>query len=119
MKVLWTMFKGLFSYWKFEDKEEFWDWYWYEQIPDKRYWGENLYEVWDTLKWTLTLGSLRADIRDAWNLKYAERHYGYSKTFEKEGYFFQSGGHWLFAPSDKSFQYGVPSYGDIEDTMGE
>ena len=59
IRMFMTMIKGLFSYGKFENKEEFWEWYWCDQIPDSRYAGENLYECWDTFVFNITGKEMR------------------------------------------------------------
>lgn len=104
IKMFATMIKGLFSYGKFKNKEEFWDWYWHEQIPDSRYSGESLYECWATFLYIITLGSLRFNIKMWWAIRFGKKDYGYSWTFGKDGYFILKG-EW-FVPFDKSFSYG-------------
>ena len=104
IKMFMAMIKGLFSYNKFEDKEEFWDWYWNEQIPDSRYPGESLYECWDTFLHLITFGPLRFNIKMWWATHFGKRDFGYSWTFNKNGYFILDG-KW-FVPCDKSFTYG-------------
>ena len=99
-----TMIKGLFSYGKFENKEEFWDWYWNEQIPDERYSGESLYECWTTFLYIITLGPLRFNVQMWWESKFNRKNFGYSHTFGKNGYFIKDN-KW-FVPCDKSFSYG-------------
>ena len=98
-----AMICGLFSYGKFENKEEFWDWYW-EQIPDPRYPGEDLWECWDTFKHYATGKHIAWNVRMWWEYHSNKRNFGYSWTFGKNGYFINNN-QW-FVPSDKSFQYG-------------
>ena len=95
IRMFTTMIKGLFSYGKFESKEEFWDWYWNEQIPDERYSGESLYECWTTFLYTITLGSLRFDAQMWWESKFNHKNFGYSYTFDKNGYFIKNN-KWFF-----------------------
>lgn len=99
-----TLIKGLFSYGKFENKEEFWDWYWNEQIPDERYKGESLYNCWKTFLYTITFGIQRFRIKMWWATRFGKREFGYSWTFRKNGYFILNG--CWFVPDDKSFSYG-------------
>ena len=99
-----TMICGLFSYGKFEGREEFWDRYW-EQIPDPRYPGETLWEAWDTFKFYITGQHIIFDVRMWWEYHFNKKNFGYSWTFNKNGYFINNN-HW-FVPSDKSFQYGT------------
>lgn len=98
-----TMIKGLFSYGKFEVKEEFWDWYW-EQIPDARYPSETLWEAWDTFKHYATGQHIIFDVRMWWESRFNRKNFGYSHTFSKNGYFINHN-KW-FVPYDKSFSYG-------------
>ena len=49
IKMFWMMLVGLRHYPMAKDKEVFWDWYW-EQIPNTKYPGETLWEVWDNFK---------------------------------------------------------------------
>lgn len=53
IKMFWAMITGLFRWRDFSNKDDFWEWYW-EQIPDKKYRNETLYEAWETFKFTLT-----------------------------------------------------------------
>ena len=99
-----TMICGLFSYNKFKDKEEFWDWYWDEQIPDNRYPGESLYECWDTFKYYITGKAIFWNIRMWFESRFNKKNFGYSWTFKKEGYFINNN-NW-FVPIDKTFTYG-------------
>ena len=99
-----TMICGLFSYGKFEDREEFWEWYW-EQIPDARYPGETLWDAWDTFKHYATGQHIIWEVRMWYEYYFNKKNYGYSWTFNKNGYFINNN-HW-FVPSDKSFQYGT------------
>ena len=104
IKMFWMMLVSLRHYFKAEDKEAFWDWYWNEQIPDARYPGESLYECWDTFLHTISFGPLRFNIKMWWATHFGKRDFGYSWTFGKNGYFIL-GGKW-FVPCDKSFSYG-------------
>lgn len=99
-----TMISGLFSYNKFEDKEEFWDWYWNEQIPDSRYPGESLYECWDTFKYYIAGKAIFWNIRMWFESRFNKKIFGYSWTFKREGYFINKN-NW-FVPIDKTFAYG-------------
>lgn len=107
IKMFWAMLSGLFFYNEFESKEEFWDWYW-EQIPDKKYPSETLWETWETFRWCASLGGLRFNWRMWYNQHLGQRHFGYSWTFDKNGYFVQDKktGNWWFTPDDGSFSYG-------------
>lgn len=107
-----AMIKGLSSYFKFDDKENFWEWYW-GQTPDERYSGESLWETWDTFKYTITLRHLRFNLRMWYNIHFGKRYYGYSYTFKRDGYFVKDSCTlgWWFIPNDKTFSYGsVNSY---------
>lgn len=99
-----TMICGLFSYGKFEDRKEFWKWYW-EQIPDARYPGETLWDAWDTFKYYATGQHIIWEVRMWYEYYFNKKNFGYSWTFNKNGYFINNN-HW-FVPSDKSFQYGT------------
>lgn len=104
LRMFATMIKGLFSYGKFEDKDEFWEWYWDEQVPDPRYPNESLFECCDTFFHVITLGRLRFDIGMWWASHFGKREFGYSWTFDKNGYFIKDR-QW-FVPTDGSFIYG-------------
>ena len=106
IKMLWAMLTGLFHMNKFKGREEFWDWYW-EQIPDARYPGESLYEAWDTFKWVITGQPLWWEISMWYKQHFSKKQFGYSWTFNKNGYFFKKGNTWWFIPEDKSFTYGT------------
>jgi hypothetical protein len=99
-----TMIKGLTSYGKFENKEKFWNWYWYKQIPDSRYKNETLDECWDAFLYTISFGSLRDSIKLWWAVQFGKKEFGYCWTFGKNGYFVKNG-KW-FVPDDKSFVWG-------------
>jgi hypothetical protein len=112
IKMLKTMLLGQLSRKNFDDKEDFYDWYW-NQIPDDEYPGETLWDCWDTFKWILSLGELRSNIEIRRLLKKGKREYGYSKIFRKYGYFINTKkGGVLFVPEDKIFEYGYSCLGD-------
>jgi hypothetical protein len=116
MKMLWMMFVGLFSYWKFENKEEFWEWYWERNI-DPRYPNETLWDEWDTFKYEITLGHLRWEMRMWYNQHFGKKYFGYSWTFNKNGYFvkdWKTNG-WWFIPDDGSFSHGSVADGKERD----
>jgi hypothetical protein len=107
IKTLWMMITGLFKRSDFEDKEDFRSWYW-ERIPDERYPGESVADVWDTFLYCITLKSLWWDVRMFFERHFNKKNWGYSWTFEKNGYFIMNN-EW-FVPSDKSFDYGRICY---------
>lgn len=109
IKMLITMIKGLFKRGQFDSREDFWDWYW-EQIPDSRYPNETLYETWDTFKWMVTCGPVRYSICSWVKCHFGKKNYGYSYTFNKDGYFIMLNGSWRFFPNDKSFTEGTVCY---------
>ena len=109
IKMMWAMLNGLFYMDKFNDREDFWNWYW-EQIPDARYPGESLREAWDTFKWVITGRPLWWKI-SMWHKRYfGEKQFGYSWTFDKNGSFFKKDNVWWFIPEDRSFTYGTVNY---------
>lgn len=103
IKMFWAMFAGLRHYFKAKDKEAFWDWYW-EQIYDSRYPNETLWEAWDAFKYYITGQHIIFDVRMWWESRFNRKNFGYSHTFNKEGYFINRN-QW-FVPCDKSFMYG-------------
>ena len=104
--MLWMMITGLFSRNEFEDKEEFWDWFWERDIEG---YGVNVWEAWLCFKHYATLGPIRFNVRMWWESRFNRKNFGYSHTFGKDGYFINNNG-W-FVPCDKSFSYGcVDSY---------
>ena len=82
IKMFWMMFTSLRYYFKAEDKEAFWDWYW-EQIPDSRYPNENLWECWDTFKYYATGQHIIFNVRVWWESRCNHKNFGYSYTFGK------------------------------------
>jgi hypothetical protein len=104
IRMFLTMIKGLFSYGEFKDKEDFWDWYWNEQIPDSRYPGESLWESFDTFMYIITFGPQRFEFELWWAKKFGKREFGYSWTFGKNGYFIKD--RLWFVPEDGSFLHG-------------
>ena len=107
IKMFWLMLTGLFKRSNFEDKESFWSWYW-ERVPDKRYPNETVAEMWDTFLYYITLKSFWWDVRMFFERHFNKKNWGYSWTFEKNGYFIRNN-EW-FVPSDKSFKYGRICY---------
>ena len=107
IKTLWMMITGLFKRSDFADKEDFQSWYW-KRIPDERYPGESVADVWDTFLYCITLKSLWWDVRMFFERHFNKKNWGYSWTFEKNGYFIRNN-EW-FVPSDKSFGYGRVCY---------
>ena len=101
IKMLWMMVTGLFSRNEFEDKEEFWDWFWEREIEG---YGVNVWECWDCFKYCITFGPIRFDVRMWWESRFNRKNFGYSHTFGKNGYFINKN-KW-FVPCDKSFSYG-------------
>ena len=108
IKMLWMMLTGLFSYWKYENKEEFWEWYW-DRVTDPRYPNQTLWDDWDTFKYDITLGPLRWEMRMWYNKRFGKKYFGYSWSFNKNGYFVKDWvtNAWWFIPEDDSF-YGTP-----------
>ena len=109
IKMLWMMFTGLFSYWKYENKEEFWEWYW-DRVADPRYPNQTLWDDWDTFKYYITLGHLRWEMRMWYNKHFGKKYFGYSWSFDKNGYFVKdwATNGWWFIPEDGSFSHGSP-----------
>ena len=103
IKMFWMMITSLRYYFKAEDKEAFWDWYWV-QIPNSQYPNETLDEAWDTFKFYITGKAIAFDVRMWWESRFNRKNYGYSYTFGKNGYFINRN-QW-FVPCDKSFFYG-------------
>lgn len=112
IKMFWMMLIGLFHMKDFEDREDFWAWYW-GRIPNAKYPGETLYYLWDTFKWRVTLGPILFEVGMWFKYHFGKKHFGYSWTFSKNGYFFKRGDCWWFSPTDGSFTYGRP-YETIE-----
>lgn len=108
IKMFWMMLIGLFRMKDFEDRENFWTWYW-GRIPNAKYPGETLDSVWDTFKWRMTLGPILFEVGMWFKYHFGKKHFGYSWTFGKNGYFFKRGDCWWFSPADGSFTYGMPS----------
>lgn len=113
IKMFKVMITGLFVYFEFDDKEDFWEWYW-EQIPDERYDGENLWETWEMFKYTITLRELRFNLRMWYSIHFGKHYEGYSYTFKRDGYFVKDKHTcvWWFIPNDKTFRYGCINRGD-------
>ena len=103
IKMFWMMLTGLFSYWKYEDKEEFWELYW-ERKPYPKYPNQTLWDEWDTFKYFITGQHIIFDVRMWWESRFNRKNFGYSYTFGKNGYFINHN-KW-FVPCDKSFSYG-------------
>lgn len=107
IKMFKSMLTGLFRMNEFENKEDFWNWYW-EQIPNAKYPNETLLESWEAFKSTITLGSVRFYGGMWFKLHFGKKYFNYSWTFDKNGYFFKYDGCWWFSPTDGSFTYGRP-----------
>lgn len=103
IKMFKTMLLGQLSRKNFDNKEDFYEWYW-DQIPDDEYPGETLWECWDTFKYYATCKHIIWDVRMWWEYHFNKKNFGYSWTFNKNGYFINNK-QW-FVPCDKSFQYG-------------
>lgn len=103
IKMFWMMLTGLFSYWEYESKEEFWEWYW-ERKPYPKYPNQTLWDEWDTFKYFITGQHIIFDVRMWWESRFNRKNFGYSHTFGKNGYFINHN-KW-FVPCDKSFSYG-------------
>ena len=103
IKMFWMMLTGLSSYWKYEDKEEFWALYW-ERRPYPKYPNQTLWDEWDTFKYFITGQHIIFDVRMWWESRFNRKNFGYSPTFGKNGYFINHN-KW-FVPCDKSFSYG-------------
>lgn len=103
IKMFWMMFAGLFSYWKYENKEEFWEWYW-ERKPYPKYPNETLWDEWDTFKYYASGQSLMWNVKMWFESHFNKEHWGYSWTFKKNGYFVMNDK--FFIPDDGSFSHG-------------
>ena len=103
IKMFWMMLTGLFFRPKFNNQENFWEWYW-DRIPDARYPGETLWDAWDTFKFYITGQHIIFNVRMWWESRFNRKNFGYSHTFGKNGYFIKDN-KW-FVPCDKSFSYG-------------
>lgn len=116
-KMVKALIVSLLRYKDFSDPEDFWDWYW-NQIPDERYASETLADSLSTFFWVISFGVLRDEISTAWNNHFGKHYPGFSTYHNKKGYYFKSGGLWLFVPDDKSFQYSVPSREEVKANVG-
>ena len=103
IKMFWMMVVSLRYYFKTEDKEAFWEWYW-EQIPDSRYPNDTLWETWDIFKFYITGQHIIFNVRMWWETRFNHKNFGYSYTFGKNGYFINRN-KW-FVPCDGSFSHG-------------
>lgn len=101
IKMFWMMLTAMFHRSEFEDKEEFWDWFWEREVEG---YGVNVWECWECFKHYATLGPIRFSVRMWFESRFNKKNFGYSWTFGKNGYFI-NGNHW-FVPCDKSFSYG-------------
>ena len=103
IKMFWMMLVSLRYYFKAEDKEAFWEWYW-EQVPNSQYPNETLWETWENFKFYITGQHIIFNVRMWWESRFNRKNFGYSHTFGKNGYFINHN-KW-FVPCDKSFSYG-------------
>ena len=82
IKMFWMMVASLRYYFKAEDKEAFWEWYW-EQIPDSQYPNETLWETWDNFKFYITGQHIIFDVRMWWETRFNRKNFGTLPPVEK------------------------------------